>query len=107
MTTADVLAWLGEASLVLAFAVLLILLTRLALRRRVRPAQTYALWLAVPAALLARLTPAGLVLDVDPPAFPADPAYETTPRTSLHSWKCCGGGSGAGSSARPRAQLSS
>lgn len=61
MTTSSLLAWLGEASIVLGLIVALVLLVRRVARGRVSAGWIYALWLAVPAAVLASLTPAGLI----------------------------------------------
>ncbi len=61
MTSADLLSWLGEASLVLGVVVLVVLAAGRIARLRVGAGWIYALWLAVPAALAASLTPNGLV----------------------------------------------
>jgi beta-lactamase regulating signal transducer with metallopeptidase domain len=77
MPAAPLLAWLGEASIVLALVALLVLLARRAARGRLSARSTYALWLAVPLAILATLAPAGLV------QLPAAPAPAWLPEITV------------------------
>ena len=57
----DLLRWLAEASIVLGVVAPLVLLIGRVARGRVGAGWIYAMWLAVPAALLASLAPDGLV----------------------------------------------
>lgn len=61
MTGADLLAWLVEASIVLSLAAAVVLLARRAAYGRVGAVWIYALWLAMPAGLLATAAPNGIV----------------------------------------------